>query len=41
MGSPEANIPQDIQLVGAHIASDHCVFENIDGKSEGSKLGFF
>jgi hypothetical protein len=28
IGSPEANIPQDIQLVGAHILSEHCVFEN-------------
>ena len=34
VGSPEANIPQDIQLVGAHIANDHCVFENTDGKRE-------
>jgi kinesin family protein 1 len=31
IGSPDANIPQDIQLVGAHIASEHCVFQNMDG----------
>ena len=31
MGSPEANIPQDIQLVGSHISNEHCVFENIEG----------
>ena len=31
IGSPEANIPQDIQLVGAHILSEHCVFENSEG----------
>jgi hypothetical protein len=31
IGSPEANIPQDIQLVGAHIASEHCVFQNMEG----------
>eukprot|EP00095_Tigriopus_kingsejongensis_P003044 maker-scaffold971_size75022-snap-gene-0.8 protein:Tk03044 transcript:maker-scaffold971_size75022-snap-gene-0.8-mRNA-1 annotation:"kinesin 3b isoform x14" len=31
IGSPEANIPQDIQLVGAHILSEHCTFENVDG----------
>ena len=31
IGSPEANIPQDIQLVGSHIANEHCVFENNDG----------
>ncbi|XP_059085129.1 kinesin-like protein unc-104 isoform X3 [Tigriopus californicus] len=31
IGSPEANIPQDIQLVGAHILSEHCVFENTEG----------
>ena len=32
IGSPEANIPQDIQLVGSHIINEHCVFENNDGK---------
>merc|ERR1719282_1354024 len=31
VGSPEANIPQDIQLVGSHISNEHCVFENIEG----------
>ena len=31
VGSPEANNPQDIQLVGSHISSEHCVFENIEG----------
>ncbi len=31
VGSPEANLPQDIQLVGAHITSEHCVFENSEG----------
>ena len=31
IGSPEANIPQDIQLVGTHIKSEHCVFENSEG----------
>ncbi|XP_023321625.1 kinesin-like protein unc-104 isoform X3 [Eurytemora carolleeae] len=31
IGSPDANIPQDIQLVGSHILSEHCVFQNTDG----------
>ncbi|XP_066994575.1 kinesin-like protein unc-104 [Anabrus simplex] len=31
VGSAEANIPQDIQLSGSHILSEHCVFENSDG----------
>ena len=31
VGSPESNLPQDIQLVGAHIKSEHCIFENSDG----------
>jgi kinesin family protein 1 len=31
VGSPEANIPQDIQLVGTHITSEHCIFENSEG----------
>lgn len=31
IGSAEANIPQDIQLSGSHIRSEHCVFENKDG----------
>jgi len=31
IGSPEANLPQDIQLVGSHIVNEHCVFENNDG----------
>lgn len=31
VGSPEANIPQDIQLVGSHILEDHCTFENNNG----------
>ena len=31
VGSPEANLPQDIQLVGAHILSEHCIFENSEG----------
>ncbi|XP_076634867.1 kinesin family member unc-104 isoform X4 [Colletes latitarsis] len=30
IGSAEANIPQDIQLCGPHILSEHCVFENHD-----------
>ena len=33
IGSPEANIPQDIQLVGSHIINEHCVFENNDGEA--------
>lgn len=32
VGSAEANIPQDIQLVGSHIKKEHCIFENKDGK---------
>ncbi|KAK7869443.1 hypothetical protein R5R35_008169 [Gryllus longicercus] len=31
LGSAEANIPQDIQLSGSHILSEHCVFENNEG----------
>lgn len=31
VGSAEANIPQDVQLSGSHIKSEHCVFENKDG----------
>ncbi|XP_078047091.1 kinesin family member unc-104 isoform X2 [Augochlora pura] len=31
IGSAEANIPQDVQLCGPHILSEHCVFENHDG----------
>ncbi|XP_021916348.1 kinesin-like protein unc-104 isoform X6 [Zootermopsis nevadensis] len=31
VGSAEANIPQDIQLSGSHILSEHCVFENHEG----------
>ena len=31
IGSPEANLAQDIQLVGSHIMSEHCVFENAEG----------
>jgi len=31
IGSPEANLPQDIQLVGSHIVNEHCVFENNEG----------
>ena len=33
IGSPEANIPQDIQLVGSHIINEHCIFENNDGEA--------
>lgn len=32
IGSAEANLPQDVQLSGAHIKSEHCIFENKDGK---------
>ncbi|KAJ8959613.1 hypothetical protein NQ318_021799 [Aromia moschata] len=32
IGSAEANIPQDIQLSGSHIKSEHCVFENKDNR---------
>ena len=38
IGSPEANIPQDIQLVGSHIINEHCVFENNDGEAIGTRL---
>lgn len=31
VGSTEASIPQDIQLCGPHILSEHCIFENRDG----------
>ncbi|XP_066589122.1 kinesin-like protein unc-104 isoform X3 [Prorops nasuta] len=31
IGSAEANIPQDIQLCGPHILSEHCVFGNHEG----------
>ncbi len=31
IGSPEANLPQDIQLVGTHIKPEHCVFESSEG----------
>ncbi|XP_076167995.1 kinesin family member unc-104 isoform X17 [Ptiloglossa arizonensis] len=31
IGSAEANIPQDVQLCGPHILSEHCVFENHEG----------
>ena len=31
IGSAEANIPQDIQLCGPYILSEHCVFENREG----------
>ncbi|XP_046405609.1 kinesin-like protein unc-104 isoform X2 [Ischnura elegans] len=31
VGSAEANVPQDIQLSGPHILSEHCSFENKDG----------
>ncbi|XP_044591194.1 kinesin-like protein unc-104 isoform X3 [Cotesia glomerata] len=31
VGSAEANIPQDIQLCGPHILSEHCIFENHEG----------
>ena len=32
IGSPEANIPQDIQLFGSHILSQHCIFDNCEGQ---------
>ena len=38
IGSPEANIPQDIQLVGSHIINEHCVFENNDGEAIATRL---
>lgn len=31
VGSAESNIPQDIQLYGAHIKPEHCLFENQEG----------
>ena len=31
VGSPDSNQLQDIQLVGAHIQSEHCHFENSSG----------
>ncbi|XP_049875973.1 kinesin-like protein unc-104 isoform X3 [Pectinophora gossypiella] len=31
LGTAEANVPQDIQLSGSHILSEHCIFENTDG----------
>ncbi|XP_058794339.1 kinesin-like protein unc-104 [Phymastichus coffea] len=31
VGSAEASVPQDIQLSGPHILSEHCVFENHEG----------
>ncbi|XP_047992660.1 kinesin-like protein unc-104 isoform X3 [Leguminivora glycinivorella] len=31
LGTSEANVPQDIQLCGSHILSEHCIFENTDG----------
>ncbi|CAH2043360.1 unnamed protein product, partial [Iphiclides podalirius] len=31
LGTSEANLPQDIQLSGSHILSEHCIFENTDG----------
>ncbi|XP_073962164.1 kinesin family member unc-104 isoform X3 [Choristoneura fumiferana] len=31
LGTAEANVPQDIQLCGSHILSEHCIFENTDG----------
>ncbi|KAF0296233.1 Kinesin-like protein unc-104 [Amphibalanus amphitrite] len=31
VGSAEANIPQDIQLIGIHIYNEHCIFENREG----------
>ncbi|XP_026321724.1 kinesin-like protein unc-104 isoform X4 [Hyposmocoma kahamanoa] len=31
VGTSEAREPQDIQLCGAHILSEHCIFENTDG----------
>ncbi|XP_074031969.1 kinesin family member unc-104 isoform X4 [Leptinotarsa decemlineata] len=32
IGSDQANMPQDIQLCGSHIKSEHCVFENKDNR---------
>ncbi|XP_052743336.1 kinesin-like protein unc-104 isoform X11 [Bicyclus anynana] len=31
LGTAEGNVPQDIQLCGSHILSEHCIFENTDG----------
>ncbi|CAB3253143.1 unnamed protein product [Arctia plantaginis] len=31
LGTSEADVPQDIQLSGSHILSEHCIFENTDG----------
>ncbi|CAG9788601.1 unnamed protein product [Diatraea saccharalis] len=31
LGTAEASVPQDIQLSGSHILSEHCIFENTDG----------
>lgn len=31
VGSGEANVPQDIQLIGSHILGEHCIFENKEG----------
>uniref|UniRef100_A0A0A9X260 Kinesin-like protein unc-104 n=2 Tax=Lygus hesperus TaxID=30085 RepID=A0A0A9X260_LYGHE len=31
VGSGDSNVPQDIQLSGNHILSEHCIFENKDG----------
>ena len=31
-GRPEAPTPQDIRLSGAHIAEEHCIFENENGR---------
>ncbi|XP_045024716.1 kinesin-like protein unc-104 isoform X3 [Daphnia magna] len=31
VGSTDASIPQDIQLCGPHILSEHCIFENREG----------
>ncbi|KAG5887027.1 hypothetical protein JTB14_008380 [Gonioctena quinquepunctata] len=32
IGSDQANMPQDIQLCGSHIKSEHCVFDNKDNR---------
>ncbi|RWS24009.1 kinesin-like protein unc-104 isoform X13, partial [Leptotrombidium deliense] len=32
VGRSDANIPQDIQLHGSSIKSEHCIFENRDGR---------
>ncbi|XP_026495906.2 kinesin-like protein unc-104 isoform X16 [Vanessa tameamea] len=31
LGTAEGHVPQDIQLCGSHILSEHCIFENTDG----------